>query len=122
MVEAVRRRRRNLSPPASRFIGRRADLEAIRGLFERGSRLVTLWGPAGMGKTRLALEVAVAWADAHPTEGVWLWGLAASRDLTAVCGAVSRTLEAPVAAGKRDAAIVERIGRILAAQGPSLFV
>jgi predicted ATPase len=122
MVEAVRRRRRNLEPPASRFIGRRADLEAIRGLFERGSRLVTLWGPAGMGKTRLALEVAVAWAAAHPSEGVWLCELASSRDLTAVCGAVSRALEAPVAAGKKNAGMVERIGRILAAQGPSLFV
>ena len=122
MAEAVRRRLRNLEPPASRFIGRRADLDAIRGLLERGSRLVTLWGPAGMGKTRLALEVAGAWADAHPTEGVWLCELASSRDLTAVCGVVSRALNAPVAAGKRDAAIVERIGRILAAQGPSLFV
>lgn len=122
MVEAVRRRRRNLEPPASRFIGRRADLDAIRGLFERGSRLVTLWGPAGMGKTRLALEVAVAWADAHESEGVWLCELASSRDLTAVCGAVSRALEAPVAAGKKDVGMVERIGRILAAQGPSLFI
>lgn len=122
MVEAVRRRRRNLEPPASRFIGRRADLDAIRGLFERGSRLVTLWGPAGMGKTRLALEVAVAWADAHPTEGVWLCELASSRDLSAVCGVVSRALEMAVAAGKKDAGMIERIGRILAAQGPSLFV
>jgi predicted ATPase/Tfp pilus assembly protein PilF len=122
MVEAVRRRRRNLEPPASRFIGRRADLTAIRGLFEGGDRLVTLWGPAGMGKTRLALEVAVAWAEAHPTEGVWLCELASSRDLKAVCGVVSRALEAPVAAGKKDAGMVERIGRILAAQGPALFV
>lgn len=32
-----------------------------------------------MGKTRLALEVAGAWADAHPTEGVWLCDLEIGR-------------------------------------------
>jgi predicted ATPase/Tfp pilus assembly protein PilF len=122
MTEAPRPRTHNLDPPASRFIGRKADLAAIASLFERGARLVTLWGPGGMGKTRLALEVAAAWAREHPGDAAWLCELASSRDLEAVCGAVARAIEAKVAAGKKDAALIDRIGRTLAAQGPALLV
>lgn len=37
-----------------RLIGRAAELEAVRGLLDAGERLVTVWGPPGIGKTRLA--------------------------------------------------------------------
>lgn len=122
MADAARPRRRHLALPASRFIGREGELVAIAGLLRGGERLVTLWGPAGMGKTRLALELASRWAEAQAGEAVWLCELTACRDLRAVCGAVARAIGAQVAAGRREATLVERIGRALATEGPALLV
>jgi non-specific serine/threonine protein kinase len=45
------------SAVTSSFVGRRHEVAAVTGLLAR-SALVTLWGPGGVGKTRLALEVA----------------------------------------------------------------
>ncbi|HTN86734.1 MAG TPA: AAA family ATPase, partial [Sorangium sp.] len=122
MAEAARPRRQRLSLPASRFIGREGELAGIAELLRRGDRLVTVWGPAGMGKTRLALELASRWAEAQPGEAVWLCELTACRDLRAVCGAVARAIGAQVTAGRREATLVERIGRALAAEGRALLV
>ncbi|XXY53422.1 tetratricopeptide repeat protein [Sorangium sp. So ce269] len=122
MAEAARPRRQRLALPASRFIGREGELAGIAELLRRGDRLVTLWGPAGMGKTRLALELASRWAEAQAGEAVWLCELTACRDLRAVCGAVARAIGAQVAAGRREATLVERIGRALAAEGRALLV
>src|SRR5688572_12755498 len=44
--------------PGQPIIGRRAELERLDQLLARGARLVTVLGPPGMGKTRLALEYA----------------------------------------------------------------
>jgi predicted ATPase len=122
MTAAARRRKHDLATPASRFIGRASDLAALAGLLGEGRRLVTVWGPAGMGKTRLALEVARAWAAAHPDESVRFCEIESARDLRAFCGAVARALGVVVAAGKKDAGTVDRIGRVLTAQGPMLVV
>src|SRR3954454_18937758 len=48
----------------STFVGRAAEVDRLADLLE-GSRLVTLLGPGGCGKTRLALRVAETVADAH---------------------------------------------------------
>ncbi len=52
----------NLPAQVSSFIGREAELAAVRHLVG-GSRLVTLTGAGGAGKTRLALQVAAGLAD-----------------------------------------------------------
>ncbi|WP_280257339.1 ATP-binding protein [Nocardia wallacei] len=46
-----------LPATTSEFVGRRADVERVRSLLDGGARLVTLIGPGGIGKTRLAAEV-----------------------------------------------------------------
>ena len=53
--------------PAERtsFVGRRGEVAAIRQALS-GARLVTLTGPGGVGKTRLALQAAADVADAFP--------------------------------------------------------
>ena len=48
----------NLPRPASSFLGREAELQEVVSRIEQGARLVTLTGPGGTGKTRLALEAA----------------------------------------------------------------
>jgi predicted ATPase len=122
MAARIAPRRHEIGVPASRFIGRQEDLAAIRRLFAEGRRLVTLWGPAGMGKTRLALELARAEAQATPELTTWVCELQEARDHGALCGAVARALGAAVAADRRERGTVARIGQVLAAQGPALLV
>ncbi|MED7930132.1 LuxR C-terminal-related transcriptional regulator [Nonomuraea sp. LP-02] len=66
--------RHNLPAEPNRFVGRERDLDDLRGLFGR-TRVVTLCGVGGIGKTRLALRVAAGLTGAYP-DGVWLVELA----------------------------------------------
>lgn len=67
--------RHNLPVPLSSFVGRERDVTALRDLL-RTTRLLTLTGAGGIGKTRLALEVARSLLNAY-TDGIWLVELAA---------------------------------------------
>ncbi len=60
----------NLRAELTSFVGKEADLAAVRGLVA-AHRLTTLIGPGGAGKTRLATETARTMADDLP-DGVWL--------------------------------------------------
>ncbi len=80
----------NLRPAGTSLIGREAaaaDIEAA----VKTHRLVTLTGVGGVGKTRLALEVAARLADEFP-DGAWLFALAAVTDAAAVPDAVAAVL------------------------------
>jgi predicted ATPase/DNA-binding CsgD family transcriptional regulator len=68
----------NLPLQLSRFIGRDAELVTVRGKLS-SERLVTLTGPGGVGKTRLALEVAASLTNCH-SNGVWLVELGSLTD------------------------------------------
>ena len=81
-----------LPAQASRFFGRQDEAGAIRDGLSR-SRLVTVTGPGGIGKTRLAVKVASERAEAFP-DGVFFADLSAARD----AGAVARTVTVAVAA------------------------
>jgi predicted ATPase/DNA-binding CsgD family transcriptional regulator len=74
----------NLPAQVSSFIGREAELAEVRAL-AAGSRLVTLTGAGGAGKTRLAVQVAAGLADGAG-DGVWFADLAplGDPDLVAV--------------------------------------
>ena len=65
----------NLPSPATSFVGRAAELAESRALISGGSRLVTITGPGGIGKSRLALQVAAEALDGDG-DGVWLVELA----------------------------------------------
>ncbi|MEV6568349.1 ATP-binding protein [Streptomyces kronopolitis] len=67
-----------LPAEVNRFIGRRQEVSRARALMSRG-RLVTLTGPGGIGKTRLALRMAAEVRRSFPG-GVWLVELAALED------------------------------------------
>jgi len=87
------RRRDNLPAEVNRFVGRRRELPAIGEAFER-HRLVTLRGPGGIGKTRLALRAAAGLRDAF-ADGCWLVQLSPLRAPELLPGAVSEALGLP---------------------------
>ena len=62
----------NLPRPASSFVGRRAELAEVLGAIEGGARLVTLTGPGGTGKTRLALEAASSLVPEYKAGVFWV--------------------------------------------------
>jgi predicted ATPase/class 3 adenylate cyclase len=82
--------RGNLRPQVTSFIGRESEVTEVEAVL-RTHRLVTLTGVGGVGKTRLAVEVAARLADEFP-DGVWFFDLAAVADPAAVPDAVAAVL------------------------------
>jgi predicted ATPase/DNA-binding SARP family transcriptional activator len=80
----------NLPVQLTSFVGRARELAEVRDLLQT-TRLLTLTGPGGTGKTRLALEVAAQMLDAYP-QGVWLVELAPLTDPTLVIQTIAATL------------------------------
>jgi predicted ATPase len=111
-------RRRVLTPRANRFIGREAELSHLAALVQSGADLVLVWGPAGIGKTRLVEELAqrgVAGKLAH----VELVDLGQARDLDDAL----RVIIGRVAASMRGGESAEQVvGRALGCMGEGVFV
>ena len=84
----------NLTVQPAKFVGRARELGEVRALVG-SARLVTLTGPGGCGKTRLALQTAADLLDGSG-DGVWLAELAAVSDEEAVPSAVAEALGIPV--------------------------
>jgi AAA ATPase domain len=80
----------NLRPQTTSFIGRESEVAELQAAV-KAHRLVTLTGVGGVGKTRLAVEVAARLVDEYP-DGVWFFELAAVTDPAAVPDAVAAVL------------------------------
>ena len=80
----------NLPTQLTTFVGREREL-AEAGALLADTRLLTMTGPGGTGKTRLSLQVAAAAADAYP-DGVWFVALDAVGDPALVVPTIARTL------------------------------
>ncbi|TVZ06186.1 LuxR family transcriptional regulator [Trebonia kvetii] len=88
-----------LPEPTSRFVGRSQEAAAIRDVLTR-ARLVTLTGPGGIGKTRLAIRVAGEAVRTFP-DGVFLADLSAARDAAGVVRAVAAAVGSRGQTGSR---------------------
>ena len=84
----------NLPIPATAFLGRERELQEVQALISRPDvRLLTLSGPGGTGKTRLALQAAAEVAEGFP-DGIYWVPLASLRDPSLVLDVAARALGA----------------------------
>ena len=92
--------RNNLPIQATSLVDREAEWKALRALLTRDTvRLVTLTGPGGVGKTRLALHTAAEMFDLFP-DGVFFVPLAAVTDPELVLSAIAQALDLQETGGK----------------------
>ncbi len=82
----------NLPAQPTPFVGRGQELQEIEGLM-KSSRVVTLTGAGGSGKTRLALQAAAETSDDFP-DGVWFISLGALKNADAVWPTISAVIGA----------------------------
>jgi predicted ATPase/class 3 adenylate cyclase len=102
--------RTNLPVPATPFLGREEELERLVALAS-GTRLLTLTGPGGSGKTRLALQLAAELGDDRPGGVFWV-PLAPLRDAELVVAEIARSLGVVPEAGlSLEEAVAERLAR-----------
>jgi predicted ATPase/class 3 adenylate cyclase len=109
--------RHSLPVERDAFVGRRDELAALARLFDDGSRLVSVLGIGGTGKTRLALHFAWTWLGDYPG-GVWFCDLSQARDVDSLLHAVAHGLDVPLGAG--DAR--QQLGHAIAGRGACLLI
>jgi predicted ATPase/DNA-binding SARP family transcriptional activator len=110
-AEADEHRPGNLPAAPSALIGRAAELAAAASALQ-ASRLVTITGAGGVGKTRLAIEVARSLLSLY-RDGVWLVELAPVGEDTAVADAAAAALGV-LPGSDRGAGMLQRLGEFLA--------
>lgn len=89
----------NLPTPPTALVGREHDLAALAERFRPAdARLVTLTGPGGIGKTRLAIQLAADTRGGYP-DGVFFVSLASIADPALVPASIARAFNVPVSSG-----------------------
>lgn len=110
---------RNLPVPRTPFVGREAELAALRPLLlDPAIRLLTLTGAGGTGKTRLAARAAMDLAG-HFTGGIFFVNLASLSDPSLVVSAIAQALEIREIPGRP---LLEPVQEHLAGLGQVLLV
>jgi predicted ATPase/class 3 adenylate cyclase/uncharacterized protein HemY len=99
-LKTLENRPNNLPVQLTPIVGREKETEAVCSLVRsKGAHLVTLTGPGGTGKTRLALQVAAEALDDF-ADGVWFVDLAPITDTGLVISTIARTLGVKETAGQ----------------------
>ena len=110
--------RLSLPVPATPFLGRAHEVQTVVQLLaDPNLRLLTLTGPGGTGKTRLAIQAAADAADNFPDGVTWV-PLASLRDPALVVATIARALEL----GEEPGSPVDTVARALAGKRSLLLV
>ncbi len=109
--------RHNLPSERDAFVGRASELRALADRLDGGARLLTVLGPGGTGKTRLARRYAWTWLGDWPG-GVFFCDLSEARSLDAIHYAVGAALEVPLGRGDVGA----QLGHAIAGRGRCLVI
>lgn len=104
-------RRTNLLDAITPLIGRADALAELEERFARGRRLVTLVGPPGVGKTRVALAFAAELSPSHYPGGIWHADLRDCRSEDEIRARVQSALSGPNSSTPADASIDEVLRR-----------
>ena len=115
-------------PPSSRpahtleiepdgFFGRDEDLERLGDVLAEGARIVSIVGPPGTGKSRLARRYGATQLT-RLSGRVWCCDLSEATDLEDVAAAVARALGAPLTSGDAE----ERVAELLAERGSLMLI
>jgi predicted ATPase/class 3 adenylate cyclase len=107
----------NLPAPPSSFVGRGVERDELREMLA-SRRLVSVVGPGGAGKTRLAIEVAASLVSACP-DGVWFVDLASVTDPYLIGVAVAEALGVRPEPGRQ---IVETVVEFVASRSMLLVL
>ncbi|HEY4118226.1 MAG TPA: AAA family ATPase, partial [Byssovorax sp.] len=110
----------NIGEAAASLVGREAALADLVAE-TRAHRLVTVLGPAGVGKTRLAEEVGRR-ELARYQGGVWIVDLTTAASALDLCGAVAAALDVPLLADDSALKAARQVALALEARGPALVV
>ena len=100
------------------FVGRSDELRRIDGLFQKGVRVVLLAGPAGVGKTRLAVRYGWLCGPA----GVLFCDLTETRTLAELSAGVARAIGIPLDHAKSEADGLQKLVDVLASREPLVMV
>jgi predicted ATPase/class 3 adenylate cyclase/Tfp pilus assembly protein PilF len=109
--------RHNLPAERDVFVGRSTELRALAARFDDGSRLVTVLGPGGTGKTRLVRRYGWTYLGDWPG-GVYFCDLSDARSLEGIFFAVAAALEVPLGRGKPAV----QLGHAIAGRGRCLII
>ncbi len=113
----LREVRHNLPAERDAFVGRSAELRGLAQRLDAGTRLLTVLGPGGTGKTRFVRRYALAWLGDWPG-GVCFCDLSEARTLDGIHFAVACALGVPL--GQADPSV--RLGHAIAGRGRCLLI
>ncbi len=107
------------------IVGRERDLLGVVAGFEAGARVITLVGPGGIGKSRLAAEVVARHRDEYTADGsggAWWCELTEAKSAMAVCAALASTLRWRLDPSLDEDRVIARLGTNLSRRKRLLLV